>query len=216
MAFTFNTYKALISTVTGYILLITVGVSVLGFYDNKTQKKAQLYPYLVANYNQWWRIFTHAFVHADYMHLGLNMFVLYNFGSQVEELFGMIFGIKGIYYYVLLYGGGLAFAALPSLARHKDNPMYRAVGASGAVSAVVFAFILLNPTDKLMLLILPFPMPAWLFGLGYLGLEYYLDKRGSDNVAHDAHFWGAMFGILFPILLKPSLFLYFVHSIIGS
>jgi membrane associated rhomboid family serine protease len=151
------------------------------------------------------------------MHLAFHMFSLYMFGGAVEDMYksGYVYGSKGTLFFILLYVGGLAMSSLYSYEKHKKDIYYNALGASGAVSAVIFAYIVLAPTQKLMLLILPIPIPAYLFGLIFLGIEYYLAKRGQGNIGHDAHFWGAVYGAAFTIILKPSLIQSFIDQIKG-
>jgi membrane associated rhomboid family serine protease len=151
------------------------------------------------------------------MHLIFNMLSLYMIGIYVEAEYASndVFGEKGKLFYVLLYVGGLVMSSLYSYEKHKNDSWYNALGASGAVSAVVFAFIILEPTARLSLMFIPIPIPAYLFGLLYLGVEYYMGKRGQSNIGHDAHFWGAVFGVIFTILLKPSLFHEFISKING-
>ncbi len=105
------------------------------------------------------------------------------------------------------------FAALPAFRKHSDNSYYNSVGASGAVAAVLFSFILFMPTTSLYLMFIPIPIPAFVFGILYLALEAYLDKRSQDNVAHDAHIWGAIFGVAFTIVMKPSVVLSFIEEV---
>ena len=118
--------------------------------------------------------------------------------------------------FLALYFGGVVFAAIPSYKKHALNPSYRAVGASGAVSAVLFAQILMLPTRAVQMLFIPVPMPAWVFGGLYLAYSWYMDKQSSDNVAHDAHFYGAVYGLVFTAMLEPQLILSigsFQHSL---
>lgn len=150
------------------------------------------------------------------MHLLVNMFVLYSFGRVVEHAYAYHFGAAAVFYYALLYLGGIAFAVLPAMRRYAREPFYRAVGASGAVSAVLFASIVLMPMSKIYIFLIPIGIPAFIFGPLYLALEVYLDKRGGDNVAHHAHYWGALFGAAFTIVLKPSLVLHFFQQIFGA
>jgi membrane associated rhomboid family serine protease len=141
------------------------------------------------------------------------MFVLYNFGENVEVYFKYFFGeLKGIFYYLLLYLGGILFSNIISYKRHSDNPAYTAVGASGAVSAVVFSFILIAPFQMLYLF-MSIPIPALLFALLYLFYEHYMDKKGNTGIAHDAHFTGALFGLFFTILLEPYLVIELLNGI---
>jgi membrane associated rhomboid family serine protease len=163
--------------------------------------------------NQWYRFLTYGFIHAGYVHLFVNMFVLWSFGSIVEQYFGMLFPGKARFYYVLLYAGGLMLSVIPAFGKHKNDVFYNAVGASGAVAAVVFSSIILYPSGKIFLFFIPIGIPAPVFGLLYLAYEYYSSRNSTDNIGHDAHFWGAVFGLVFTIALKPSLALLFLQQI---
>lgn len=156
---------------------------------------------------------THAFVHADWSHLLVNMFVLYFFGPAVESFFAYYFGSLATLFFVALYAGSIIVANLWSLKKHQNNYGYNAVGASGAVSAVLFAFIFFSPWEMLYFFGI-IPIPGIVFGIGYLFYSYRMTKQSQDHVAHDAHFLGAVFGFLFPILLKPELFSLFLQKLI--
>lgn len=190
-------------SITLIIILITIGISLYASENPELNKKLLFNPYSVVHHNKVYKIITHAFIHADLMHLGINMFVLYSFGSSLENMFTGLFGEIGLLYYLVLYFGGIIFATLPALRKHKDNPYYNSLGASGAVSAVLFAFIMLNPMAKLGLFLV-IPINAALFGIVYISYEMYMNKQGRTNIAHDAHLLGAVFGIIFTILLSPS------------
>lgn len=151
------------------------------------------------------RFVSHGFVHANWTHLAVNMFVLWMFGTSVEMLYPMITDGYRVLPYLGLYFGGVIFATIPSYKKHIQDPTYRAVGASGAVSAVLFAQILMLPTREVALIFLPIPMPAWVFGVLYLAYSWYMDKQSADNVAHDAHFYGAIYGLLYTAVLEPQL-----------
>ncbi len=196
------------------IILATVLVSIQGFNNRILLEKWEYIPYLVHHRNERYRLFTHALVHADFFHLFVNMYVLFLFGSWVYDAFQELFGIQGIVYFLVLYVMGAVFAALPGYQKHKDNPYYRAVGASGAVSAVVFSAIVMYPTAELRLFF-AIPMPAVVFGVIYLVYEYYMDKRSEGNIAHDAHYWGALFGVAATLVFKPSLALRFVDQLLS-
>jgi membrane associated rhomboid family serine protease len=200
-------------SVTNIIIITTVLVSISAFSNNSLFYKLEYSPYTVVHRKKWYKILTHAFIHADYMHLFVNMFVLYSFGNLVEDWFKSLFADLPSLIYLMLYIGGVAFATLPALKKHKDNYSYSAVGASGAVSAVLFTSILLNPTGKIFLFFIPIGIPAFVFGLLYLLYEIYLDKKGKDNVAHDAHIWGAIFGVIYIICIKPITILLFFEQI---
>ncbi len=203
--------------ITLIIIIVTVAVSVM-FMDNQSVKgKLMFNAYMINRNKEWYRLFSSGLIHGDWVHLAFNMFSLYMFGGAVEAMFcdSGVYGEKGTLLYILLYISSLATSSLYSYEKHKNNVYYNALGASGAVSAVIFAFIVLAPTQKLMLLILPIPVPAYLFGLIFLGIEYYLGKRGQSNIGHDAHFWGAIYGIVFTIALKPGLAMEFIQQIKG-
>jgi membrane associated rhomboid family serine protease len=191
-------------SITIIIILITVVISVMAFSNADIFYKLKFNAYLINHNKQFHRFFTYGFIHADYMHLFVNMFVLFSFGTAVENGYESYFSARGPFYFLLLYVGGLCFSTLPSFSRHKDNDFYNAVGASGAVSAVLFSAIIMNPQMSIVFLFLPVPMPAWVFGILYLVYSAYMAKRGTDNVGHDAHFWGAVFGLAFTIALNPA------------
>ncbi|PCJ84540.1 MAG: rhomboid family intramembrane serine protease [Flavobacteriales bacterium] len=193
-------------SITLFIVLITAAISLLALNNRKYFVKLEYNPFLVHHQKQWYRLLSHAFVHADWMHLIVNMYVLYEFGRVVEFGYFYYFGNTTPFIFILLYVLGILFSALPAYRKHKHHAHYNAVGASGAVSAVVFTSIMLLPAQKLGLLIIPFfHLPAIVFGFLYLAFEYYMDKRSPDNIAHDAHFWGAIFGVVFTTVLEPEI-----------
>jgi len=211
--------------ITYFILGITILVSLKAFEDDNFKRKLLLNPYDVMHYKKWYRVFTHAFIHADFMHLGFNMYVLYMFGVEVTPEPGYVmsflslepalvkdFGVKGYWYYFLLYVGGIFFSSIVALYKYKDNPGYNSLGASGAVSAVIFGCILLNPHAQMGFFLLP-SMPAYIFGPLLLVIEYFMAKRGRTNIAHDAHIAGALFGIIFIIAINPNYIINFFNSI---
>lgn len=193
------------------IIIITSLIS-LNLMNNEEQKEKWLFhPYRCKHNKETYRIFSHMFVHADISHLLFNMMSLYFLGSFLEEQFVFWFGVaKGELHILSIYIlGGLASTIWPYIRNH-ENYNYRALGASGAVSAIVFAFIVLNPTQNLYFMFIPVPIPAYLFGIGYLALEYFLMKKGGTGVAHDAHIGGAILGIVYILLIN---FEYFYHLI---
>ena len=195
------------------IIAVTVVFSLIGLGSQEFFSRFRFNPYIIIRSGQYYRFLTYGLLHADFFHLAINMFVLYSFGGVVLDAYGILFQEKGVYYYVLLYLGGILLSVLPSFGKHKNNPYYNAVGASGAVSAVVFASILFVPTGKIMIFPIPFGIPAFIFGVLYLVYSAVMARRGKDNIGHDAHFWGAVFGVLFTLALKPGVFLHFVDNI---
>jgi membrane associated rhomboid family serine protease len=195
------------------IIALTVIISIASFTNVRLFDRLKFNAYDARHSNQWYRFFTYGFVHAGWVHLFINMFVLYSFGRIVELNFRMLFPEKDILYFLLLYIGALILSIIPSFGKHRNDVFYNAVGASGAVSAIVFTSILLYPSGKIFLFLIPIGIPAPLFGVFYVVYEAYMSRRGGDNIGHDAHLWGALYGLVFPILLKPGLVLLFLEQL---
>jgi membrane associated rhomboid family serine protease len=196
-------------SVTIIIIAVTVIVSLLAFNNRDIFRRLAFNAYDIKHFKNSYRFVSYALIHADWIHLFINMMVLYSFGQIVEQYYEMLFGLKGILYFILLYVGGTALSTLPAYGKHKDDYSYTAVGASGAVSAVVFTYILFDPLGKLTLFPIPIGIPSIIFGVLYLIYSAYMGKKNIDNVGHDAHFWGAIFGFVFTIILKPELIVRF-------
>lgn len=195
-------------------IIVTVIVTLLAMSNAELFQKLSFSPWLIYQKKQNWRFITHGLIHAGWAHLAINMLVLYSFGRHVEEAYRNLFGSgKGQLLYLLLYVGGILFSTLYDFGRYKTNPYYLSVGASGAVSAVLFASILIAPTSKLFVFPIPFPIPAYIFGGLYLVYSIYMNKKGQDNIGHIAHFMGALFGLIYTITLKPSLLTHFFNQI---
>ena len=186
-------------TITLIIIIITAIISFTGFSNQKIIDDLIFYPPAITRQNQWYRFFTCGLIHADITHLLFNMFSLYMFGEFVERSFStpILFAEKGKLLYILMYFLALFVCLIPTFIKHKNDYYYRSLGASGAVSAVVFAGILLDPTAKLGFFFIPPIIPGYIFGPLYLILSTVLEKRSQDNVNHSAHIWGAIFGIIF-------------------
>jgi membrane associated rhomboid family serine protease len=191
-------------TITLIIIILTVLVSVSAFTNEKLMNNLIFYPPAVTYNKQWYRFITCGLIHADFFHLAFNMYTFYIFGMEmrnsVEGEFMRIFQEKGKVLYLLMYVSALVVCLLPTYSRHKNDSSYRSLGASGAVSAVLFAAILLNPLEELTILFLPIGIPGFIFAILYLGISTYLDKRGGGNINHSAHLWGALYGIAFVIV----------------
>jgi membrane associated rhomboid family serine protease len=200
-------------SVTLIIIIITVLVSIGGFRSQKLVNDLIFYPPAVTEQKQWYRFFTCGFIHADIRHLVFNMFVLYIFGEgKIETSYGTIytgvefkfiqlFGTNGKLIYLTMYILALGACLLPTFAKHKNDYYYRSLGASGAVSAVIFANILFHPLTGMGLFFIPVYIAGFLFGTLYLIISSWLEKRAQDNVNHSAHIFGAFFGIAFTILV---------------
>ena len=187
----------MISPLTFTIILITCIVSIVSFNDSNVKKGLILSPYKVLNEKKFWLLITHAFIHADYLHLFFNMYVLYMFGPYLELYFEYNASL-GFISYMLFYILSAIFATIPALYKNGNNPNYLSLGASGAVSAVVFAYIVLYPLRELGIILLPgIWIPGFIFGILYLLAENYMSKKKYSNIAHDAHISGALFGVFF-------------------
>jgi membrane associated rhomboid family serine protease len=201
-------------TITLMLILIISLTSVLSFSQKETMAQLQFNAYKICHRKQFYRILTHAFVHANWEHLIVNMIVLYSFGTAVEHYFRMYFGSIGTYWYLILFFGSVIFSSLWSLYQQRDNPYYNAVGASGAVSAVLFTAIFFDPWNNIYFFGI-LPIPGIIFGALYLYYSYYMSTKKSDNIGHDAHFLGAIFGFFLPVILRPSLLLGFFDMLFG-
>ncbi len=187
--------------ITFLLIGITVVVSLLAFSNEDIQRKLIFNPFVIDKRKEYFRFITSGFIHADWMHLAFNMYALYLFGRVVEQSFIQIFQNLGAILFVVLYFSALIMSATFSFYKHKENPGYNALGASGAVSAILFASIILFPGQRLMIFPIPFFIPSYIVGPLYLLYSYYMGRRGLDNVGHDAHFFGALWGALFVLLL---------------
>jgi membrane associated rhomboid family serine protease len=159
------------------------------------------HPYTIAHDpSQWYRSITCGFIHDDFMHLAFNMFSFDMFGDFVEKFFEIIFGSLGSVFYILLYISSLIVCIIPTYMTHHKQYRYRSLGASGAVSAIVFVGIFLQPTLQIGFFIIPPIIPGFVFGPLYLALTVYLSKNGPGSINHSAHLWGALYGIVFLII----------------
>lgn len=217
-------------SITIVIIAITVIASFFAFNNREKLGQWMMNPYAVVHYKDYKRLLTHGLIHGDMMHLFFNVFVLYQFGSSVEMVFtnesafNAVFGMQnwwgsgmGISMFLMLYIGAIFAATIPSIIKHKDNPGYNSLGASGAVSAVLIVYILIQPTASLTLLFFPFfPMPAWVMGILFFVFEAYMNKRGGTGIAHDAHIYGAIYGLLFMTVVQPSVWTWFFGTLFGG
>lgn len=190
---------------TWIFLASTILISILAFNNRDLFSKLQLNPYQVYHRKEYYRIISHGFIHADWMHLFVNMFVLYSFGTAMESYFNQLSNEGLMNYpklwYTLLYLAGIIVSSLTTIYKQKDNALYNCVGASGAVSAVLFCTIFFAPLSKLGVYFI-IPMPGIVFGILYLIYSQYMSKKDVDNINHDAHFVGAIFGFIFPLFIN--------------
>jgi len=185
---------------TFYIILATAGFSIAAFQNTTLMARYQFNAYMIHHRNQWYRFVSHAFLHADWSHLIINMLVLYFFGLNVENSLRFFFDGYSTILFLLLYFGGIVAASATTYFKHKDDYSYNSVGASGAVSALLFSSVVFDPWNKIYLYgIIGLPGIAW--ALIYVGYSYYMGKKQNDNINHDAHLWGGVFGLVFTLII---------------
>jgi len=185
------------------LIAINVIVSLIAMNNQDVLSKALMWPYGVKRYNQFYRFITSGFIHADYMHLFFNMFTLFFFGIAVEHKFSSE-GLGGNITYLALYFLGLIASDLPTYIKQKDNYNYHCLGASGAVSAVVFAAIVFNPWSSIYIYG-ALKISAFVYAVLYIFYCVMMSKRSSDNINHNAHLWGALLGLGFTIALIAAM-----------
>ncbi|MES2278069.1 MAG: rhomboid family intramembrane serine protease [Bacteroidota bacterium] len=182
------------------IFLVTIGVSLLVFAKEEWYGRLMLHPYSVYRGQRTYTIITSGFIHKDWTHLIFNMMSYFFFAFRLEQYLGH-------WQFGLLYMASLILSDMPTVIKQKDDYGYHSLGASGAISAVIFSCILFDPRSSMYLMFLPIPIPAWIFGILYLVYCWYASKQSRDAINHDAHFFGAISGIMITILLY--------HPIIG-
>ncbi len=183
------------------IVLITVLISLLAFSNNEVRNRLILYPFGMTNMNEYHRLLSSGFIHADIPHLAFNMYALYLFGGYMERDFATL---SASWVFVVLYLTGIIVASLPAFFKHRNHSYYMALGASGGVSAVLFAFIYYHPWDKIGIMFIPIGIPAILFAVLYLVYSAWSSKRAADNIGHDAHLWGGVYGFVFAFFSDPT------------
>lgn len=185
------------SSLTFYLILLNTGASLAALYLYPSMLKAgYLKPYRVVREHTWYELLTSGFLHVNLGHLFVNMFTLYFFGTVMEQTLGPD-------YFGGLYLSGLVISGIPSLVKYRNNPDYATLGASGAIGAVLFAFIFLYPMEDLVMLFLPIPIPAFVFAILYLFYSMYESKKARGKVNHEAHLSGALWGIIYLIIVVP-------------
>ena len=186
------------SIVTYVLIGVTVLVSWRAFGDRALLERLILWPPAIKRNRQYDRLLTHGFIHADTTHLLFNMITLFFFGRAIEPVFVDRIGMLG---FAAFYLSAIVMAIMPTYIRHANDPQYRSLGASGAVSAVLFSFVLFAPWSLIFVFFIP--VPAIVYAVLYIGYSIWMDRRGTDNVNHSAHLWGAVYGMLFTVMMEP-------------
>ena len=191
-------------SITIITIVLTVGISWYAMQNAVLTSRWIFHPYSVQTNNEWHRFVTSGFLHADWGHLFFNMLALYFFGRYVELVFMREFGeVPGIMLFLLVYIGGIIISDIPTYFKHRDHPGYQALGASGGVAAVIFSSILFNPISDICFYFV-LCLPGFVLGVLYLIYSYYKGRQEADNINHDAHFYGAVYGLIVSLILIPS------------
>jgi Uncharacterized membrane protein (homolog of Drosophila rhomboid) len=193
------------------LIVLTVLVSWAAFNNRRLLDRLILWPPAIDRHRQYDRLVTYGFIHADFPHLLFNMITLYFFGGPIERLMERLTG--SLLVYPLFYLAALVVSILPSYLKNQKNPNYMSLGASGAVSAVLFAYILMAPWTGIYFFFIPIPIPAILYAVFYVGYSIWMDRRGGDNVNHSAHLAGAAFGVMFLLIMEPSVLQHFLSQL---
>jgi len=194
------------------IIVITIITSIYAWNNSNVFLKWMMHPYQVYQSGQYYRFITSGLIHSGYGHLAFNMITFYFFGGFVEKAFKLYLGSWGVYYFVALYVLGIVISDIPSYFKHRTNVNYSAIGASGGVSAVLFSSILINPVMDICLYFF-ICLPGFVLGALYLIYSVYMGNRMSDNINHDAHMYGAMFGIVFSAIIRPAFMQEFLQQL---
>ncbi len=197
--------------ITLILIAITVVVSWMAFNNRKLLDRLILWPPAVDRHRQYDRLVTYGFIHADFAHLLFNMVTLFFFGQAIERLMLRMTG--SWWMYLLFYLSALVVSILPSYLKNQKNPNYLSLGASGAVSAILFAFILVSPWSLIFVFFIP--APAILYAVFYVGYSIWMDKKGGDNVNHSAHLAGAAYGVMFMLFMEPGLLQHFLQAVMN-
>jgi membrane associated rhomboid family serine protease len=199
-------------TLTTGIIGITVIVSWFVYSKPDILKRMMMNPYRIHRNQEYYRFFTSGLIHANFSHLLWNMFSLYFFGNVVEQYFAFIFGSAGPYLFIALYVLAIVISDLPTYFKNRNHPAYNSLGASGGVAAVIFASVLFQPLEKLCFYFV-FCFPGFILAVVYVVYSYYSGRKSNDNINHDAHLYGALFGVLFCAVLYPASIPNFIEQV---
>ena len=199
------------SPITLGLIAVTALVSWLAFKDRRLVDRLILWPPAVSQRHQYWRLASYGLLHADLSHLLFNMITLFFFGRLIEQVMVQLTG--SWLTYPLFYLTALVVSILPSYLRNQSNRNYFSLGASGAVSAVLFAFILIQPWSLIFVFFIP--APAILYAVFYVGYSIWMDRKGGDRINHSAHLAGAAFGVMFMLAMEPRLFNVFIDQLLN-
>lgn len=194
------------------LIIVTVAASIYSWNNPAIQQRWMFNPFTVHNARQYYRFLSSGFIHSNSLHLIFNMIALYFFGGVIERIYMNTFGAKGVIYYLITYLAGIIVSNIKTYVKYKNSSYYNSLGASGGVASILFASIIYRPTSSICLYF-AICIPAFILGAIYLIYTYYSGKKLSDNINHDAHLFGSLFGIVFTILLRPVVIVEFIERI---
>ncbi len=194
------------------LIIITTAASIYGWNNPELQNKWMFNPYAAYHGKQYYRFLTSGFIHSNTMHLLFNMIVLFFFGGVIERIYMGLYGYAGIFFYLVTYLVGIIVSNLRTFFKYRDSGYYNSLGASGGVAAILFASIIYRPTSGICIYF-AICIPAFILGIVYLIYSYFSAKRSGDNINHDAHLYGSLFGAIFTIILRPVVILEFIERI---
>ena len=199
-------------SITIILICITVAVSFYVFPKVMLKGKLMMNPYHIRRDQQYYRFLSSGFIHKDHMHLLLNMFSFYFFGTAVERDLATLFGASGMYYFIGLYLVAIVVSDIPTYFKHRNDPHYNSLGASGGVGAVIFVFIIFEPLQRICIYF-ALCMPGFILGVLYIVYTYYQGRKSNDNINHDAHLYGALFGLVFCLVVYPPSIIQFYEQV---
>ncbi len=200
-------------TFTGILVFVTIALSIYAESNPEVKRRWMLNPYQVAQRGEYYRFITSGFIHSGYIHLAFNMLVLHSFGNVMEYIFGAILGGAGSIVFLVFYLLAIVVSDIPTFLKYRDSPHYNSLGASGGVSAIVFAAILFNPTAPIGFIFIPVSFPGFVIGILYLFYTAYMARNSNSFINHDAHLYGSLFGIVFCIAIYPPVISRFIEQV---
>ena len=198
-------------SITFLIIIVTILISYAASKRPEIMQKLIMHPYTVYHEKQYYRLLTSGFIHQGIMHILFNMLALYFFGPHIEAIFVQLYPGSGEIFYIIFYLSALVISDLTTFRKQKENPQYFSLGASGAISAIVFSWIMFFPTETIYVYFIP--MPGFILGVLYLIYSYYQSKNPNTHINHDAHLWGAVYGILFTTIIYPAVIPRFIQQL---
>jgi membrane associated rhomboid family serine protease len=201
-------------SITLIIIILTSVISFVAFNRPQLMYSLTMNPYSIHRNNEYYRFITSGLIHRDHIHLFFNMLALYFFGEVIEEIFEVLFEDLGSIYFILLYVMGIVVSDIPTFFKQKNSIYYNSLGASGGVSSVIFSYILFVPVEKICIYFF-ICLPGFILGTLYVIYSYYQGKKANDNINHSAHLYGALFGLVFCIILYPKSIPNFIYQIMN-